>query len=139
VAATVAAVSDIRFVLDHAGKPSIARGFRGPDDRNLRHWTADISALAALPNVAVKVSGLVTEADWNGWTEAELTPVIEHVLNSFGSGRVMFGSDWPVCLLAADYGRVKATLAPALASCSVDVVESMWGGTAREWYRLGQS
>ena len=104
---TAAALPGVRFVLDHAGKPPIASG-------DLRAWRADLARLAELPNVAVKVSGLVTEADCVTWTQADLAPVIDHVLACFGTGRTMAGSDWPVCLLAADYAAVRATLDPAL-------------------------
>jgi L-fuconolactonase len=125
----VAAVPTLRFVLDHAGKPPIA----GPG-AELDRWRADLARLAEAPNVAVKVSGLVTEADWASWTQPQLDPVITHVLDSFGPSRVMVGSDWPVCLLAADYGAVQATVAPALARLGADGRADVLGGTAARWY-----
>jgi L-fuconolactonase len=93
------AVPGVRLVLDHAGKPAIAAGGYEP-------WSTFVSAIAARPNVFCKLSGLVTEADWPKWTVADLRPYAEHVLASFGPERVMFGSDWPVCELAATYDQV---------------------------------
>jgi L-fuconolactonase len=127
---TAAALPGVRFVLDHAGKPPIASG-------DLRAWRADLARLAELPNVAVKVSGLVTEADWTTWTQADLAPVIDHVLACFGAGRTMAGSDWPVCLLAADYATVRATLDPALSRLDAAGRSAVLGGSAARWYRTG--
>jgi len=130
VVETARALPDVRFVLDHAGKPGIAGG-------DLASWRAAIAALAESPNVAAKLSGLVTEADWTSWTQADLEPVIAHVLDAFGPSRVMAGSDWPVCLLAADYSAVQGTLAPALAALTEAERADVLGGTARRWYRTG--
>jgi L-fuconolactonase len=104
VAETAVALPHVRFVLDHAGKPPIASG-------DQQAWRADLARLGALPNMAVKLSGLVTEADWAGRAQADLAPVIDHVLACFGAERTMVGSDWPVCLLAADYGEVRSAIA----------------------------
>jgi L-fuconolactonase len=125
----VAALPQLRFVLDHAGKPAIAA-----PATELDRWRADLAELATAPNVAVKLSGLVTEADWVSWTQAQLEPMIEHVLTCFGPSRVMAGSDWPVCLLAADYRTVQATLAPMLARLGPDDRAEVLGGTATRWY-----
>lgn len=130
VAETAAALPGVRFVLDHAGKPPIASG-------ELRAWRADLARLAALTNVAVKLSGLVTEADWAGWTQADLAPVVDHVLTCFGADRVMAGSDWPVCLLAAGYGVVRSTLASALGRLDDAGRAAVLGDTAGRWYRIG--
>jgi L-fuconolactonase len=124
----VTALPDTRFVLDHAGKPPIATG-------DLAAWRSDLARLAARPNVAVKLSGLVTEADWEHWRQDQLEPVITHTLESFGPSRVMAGSDWPVCLLAADYPTVRSTLAPALARLSSSERDDVLGDTARRWYQ----
>jgi L-fuconolactonase len=129
VGETAAALPGSRFVLDHAGKPPIGSG-------DLRAWRADVARLATLPNVAVKLSGLVTEANWTGWTQDDLAPVIDHVLACFGAGRTMAGSDWPVCLLAAGYGTVQSTLAPALAHLDDEGQAAILGGTAARWYRI---
>ncbi len=131
VGETVEAVAGLRFVLDHAGKPPVRSG-------DLGRWRRDIEALASCPRVAVKLSGLVTEADWANWTQGQLDPVIEHVLAAFGPDRTMAGSDWPVCLLAADYGSVMTTLAPALDRLRPAERESVRGGTAAHWYRLAR-
>ncbi len=131
VTETVTALAEVRFVLDHAGKPPIASG-------DLSAWTADLRALAARPNVAVKLSGLVTEADWDSWTPGQLRPVMEYVLERFGPDRTMFGSDWPVCLLAASYAEVVAAAAPVLDGLTAAERAAVRGGTARTWYRLDE-
>ena len=87
--------------------------------------------------MAVKLSGLVTEADWASWSPDDLAPAIDHVLACFGADRTMAGSDWPVCLLAADYGAVRATLDPALGLLDAAGRAAVLGGTAARWYRLG--
>lgn len=128
VVETVRALPEVRFALDHAGKPAIAGG-------DLEQWRASTAALAELPNVAAKLSGLVTEADWTSWTQADLDPVIGHVLDAFGPARVMAGSDWPVCLLAARYSAVQASLTAALAALTGAERADVLGGTAQRWYR----
>jgi L-fuconolactonase len=130
VAETAAALPHLRFVLDHAGNPPIASG-------DLDAWRADLARLAALPNVAVKLSGLVTKADWAAWAQSDLAPAIDHVLACFGADRAMMGSDWPVCLLAASYAAVRATLDPVLARLDEDARDAVLGGTAARWYRTG--
>jgi L-fuconolactonase len=125
----VAAVPALRFVLDHAGKPPIAGS--APE---LDRWRVDLARLAELPNVAVKVSGLVTEADLTAWTQADLDPVIAHVFECFDPSRVMAGSDWPVCLLAADYGAVQATLASAVDRLDAGERAEVLGRAAARWY-----
>ena len=126
---TVRALPGLRFVLDHAGKPMIA-------ERERVGWAADIAALGAEDNVAVKLSGLVTEADLDNWTIDDIRPYAGDVLATFGPERTMYGSDWPVCLLAADYPRV-AGLARALIAGLTEVErDAVLGGTAARWYRL---
>lgn len=98
---TVAALPNVRFVVDHCSKPPVASG-------DLAEWAELIRSLAAHDNVTCKVSGLVTEADWERWTVEDLRPAFEVVLDAFGPERLMFGSDWPVCLLAAEYADVVA-------------------------------
>ena len=90
----------VSFVIDHAAKPRIARGSWDVD------WEERLAPFSDEPNVACKLSGLVTEADWKSWTPDELEPYVRRVVGWFGSERCMFGSDWPVCLLAASYGQV---------------------------------
>jgi L-fuconolactonase len=94
-----AGLPQLTFVLDHLGKPPIAAG-------TLEPWAAQLRALAALPNTVCKLSGMVTEAAWDSWTVRDLAPYADTVLDAFGPGRVMFGSDWPVCTLAAGYAEV---------------------------------
>jgi L-fuconolactonase len=124
------AVPGARLVLDHAGKPAIAAGGHEP-------WAAFVSALAARPNVFCKLSGLVTEADWTKWTVEDLRPYAAHVLASFGPRRVMFGSDWPVCELAATYDQVHDTARALTAELSISDQEEVFAGTATRAYPLG--
>lgn len=125
----VAAFPAGRFVLDHAAKPPLAGGLT-------ESWRRGIADLAARPNVWCKVSGLVTEADWQGWRLEQIAPAVRHVVDSFGEDRVMFGSDWPVCLLAADYGTVKDLAARCVSPASAAAARKFWGGNAARAYRL---
>jgi len=118
-----------RFVLDHAAKPAIASGIAGT-------WFAGTARLAELPNVWCKLSGLVTETDWHRWTAEQLVPAVRHIWNAFGEHRLMFGSDWPVCLLAADYRRVKTAAETCLQSVGAAAGAKIWGSNAIEAYRL---
>jgi len=122
-------VPDLRFVLDHLSKPDIAGG-------SVRLWADRLGALAASPNVVAKVSGLVTEADRERWTVADLRPYVDVALEAFGPDRLMVGSDWPVCLLAADYARVFAAAEELLSGCSPDERRQVFGGTATRVYGL---
>lgn len=130
-AEAAAAVPQCRFVLDHVGKPDIAAG--GHD-----RWRELLAPLARLPNLTAKLSGLVTEADWANWTVEDLRPYVATALELFGPHRLMFGSDWPVCLLAASYGRVVEVLDELLAGFGLGAGElaAIWGGTAARTYRL---
>ena len=127
----VRALPEVRFVLDHLGKPDIVGGGQQP-------WADGITALAAGGNVAAKLSGLVTEADWAAWTPAQLTPYARHALVAFGPDRLMFGSDWPVCTLAASYEQVVAFAESVLAEAGLDPAgrDAVFGGTACHVYRL---
>ena len=120
---------DVSFMLDHLGKPGIAAGLRQP-------WWDQIEALAALPNVMCKVSGVVTEADHQRWSSAEIAPYVEHALAAFGEDRVAFGSDWPVVLLAADYRRWIETLDELTADLAPAARSKLWADNARRFYRL---
>jgi L-fuconolactonase len=125
----VRAVPELTFVLDHIAKPPIASGVLEP-------WAGLIAELAAEPNVCCKLSGLVTEADPAAWTVDDLRPYAEVVLESFGAARLMFGSDWPVCLLAGDYGGVLTAAEELTAGLSAAEREAVFGGTAARVYRL---
>jgi L-fuconolactonase len=118
---------ELRFVLDHAGKPGIATGEWEP-------WASWIDELARLPNLVCKLSGLVTEADWTGWTPAVIRPYAEHVLDRFGADRVMFGSDWPVCELAGGYRAVLELTRELLDGASTTERAAVLGDTARRVY-----
>ena len=117
-----------RLVLDHCAKP--------PVGGDLDDWANLVRELASLENVACKLSGLVTEADWKHWTAGDLAPVAQTVLECFGPQRTMFGSDWPVCLLAASYDQVATTAETLTAGLSAYERERVFAGTARAWYRL---
>ncbi|WHT19924.1 amidohydrolase family protein [Crossiella sp. CA-258035] len=129
---TVRALPQLEFVLDHCSKPPIAAG-------ELEPWAADLRALAALPNVTCKLSGLVTEADWTQWTVDQLRPYAEVVLDAFGPERVMFGSDWPVCLLAAPYATVLETAEVLTDRLTPSERAAVFGGTAQRVYGIEQS
>jgi L-fuconolactonase len=120
---------DLRFVIDHIAKPAIAT--QDWDD-----WATGIAALATCPNVACKLSGMITEADWANWQPADLAPYIRHVLDHFGTERVMFGSDWPVCLLAGTYDQVLDGLTTNLNQLSDHQREDVFGNSATAWYNL---
>ena len=123
------ALPDQLFVLDHVAKPEIAAGRLDP-------WRADLRRLAELPHVSCKLSGLVTEARWDGWTPADLRPYVDVVLEAFGARRVMFGSDWPVCLLAGSYSDVLGVARGAIAALSRDEQVAILGGNAARFYGL---
>ncbi|NUS17050.1 MAG: amidohydrolase family protein [Streptomyces sp.] len=127
--AAVRAVPELTFVLDHLAKPPIASG-------RLEPWAGMVAELAAEPNVFCKLSGMVTEADPASWTVDDLRPYGEVVLDAFGASRVMFGSDWPVCLVAGEYGTVVAAARELTAGLSGAEREAVFGGTASFAYRL---
>ncbi|HTT90577.1 MAG TPA: amidohydrolase family protein [Acidimicrobiales bacterium] len=131
---TVAALDDLRFVIDHGAKPDIARS-------RLEPWRSQMIELGRRPNVAVKLSGLVTEADPSTWpitggAVGQFRPYAEVILENFGAGRAMWGSDWPVCLLAASYEDVLAAAENFTSSMSASERSDVFGGTARTWYSL---
>lgn len=119
----------LRLVIDHIAKPLIAAG-------KVAGWDRDIERVAALPNVWCKLSGMITEARWEGWTPEDLTPYVAHVVGCFGYDRVMFGSDWPVCNLAGSYQRVTDALRQTLGPLSAEDSAKIWGRSARQFYQL---
>ncbi|MGQ4511192.1 amidohydrolase family protein [Streptomyces sp. DW26H14] len=119
----------LTLVLDHLGKPRVAAGAVEP-------WARDVARLAERPNTVCKLSGLVTEADWDTWTVAGLRPYADTVLDAFGPARLMFGSDWPVCTLAASYARVLEAAREMTGSLTGDERADVFGGTARRVYGL---
>ena len=128
---TVGAVPELRFVLDHAGKPDVRSGALEP-------WSSSIAALSRRPNVAVKLSGLATEADLDHWSIGQLRPYADLLLEAFGPDRVIYGSDWPVCLLAGSYTRICAAAAVLVQPFSPDEQHRVFGGNAAHWYGLGR-
>lgn len=120
---------EVRFVLDHAGKPAI-------HDHLIEPWAAHIRRLAEFPNVACKLSGLVTEADVTAWSPADLQPYIDTLLKAFGPERVMFGGDWPVVNLAADYARWVTTAESAVSSLTETKRDQIFYSNACNFYRL---
>jgi L-fuconolactonase len=120
------------FVLDHIGKPGIR-------ERAISPWREWIYELAQRENIFCKVSGMVTEADWQSWTESGLRPYLDTVFDAFGANRLMMGSDWPVCLLATEYARWFSLLDRYTSSMSEDEREQFGGGTATRVYRLAET
>jgi L-fuconolactonase len=117
------------FVLDHIAKPLIKA-------QVMSDWARDVRALAALPNVCCKVSGLVTEADWHAWQLQDFRPYLDVIFEAFGPERVMFGSDWPVCLVAGDYDAVVQLAQDYLAAFSAREQTLFWGENAAAFYSL---
>lgn len=120
---------DQPFVIDHLAKPYIKAGERQP-------WATQLKAIAEYDHVYCKLSGLVTEADWNGWKPADVLYYTQHIIDIFGPGRIMFGSDWPVCLVAADYGQVIGLAGRAIAHLAQQEQELIWHRNAANFYRL---
>jgi L-fuconolactonase len=118
-----------RFVVDHVAKPEITSG-------NTAAWAAQMREIAQNKNVFCKLSGLVTEADWKHWKADDFKPYLDVVFDAFGAERLMFGSDWPVCLLAATYGQVKQLIENYAKGYSEADKEKIFGGNAARFYRL---
>jgi L-fuconolactonase len=118
-----------KFVLDHIAKPDIKNG-------KIDEWATDINSLAANKNVYCKVSGMVTEADWHNWTNATFTKYLDVIFNAFGTGRVMFGSDWPVCLVAAEYASMNAIVSEYTQQFSAAEQDMIFGMNAVQFYNL---
>ncbi|MGD9885631.1 MAG: amidohydrolase [Reyranella sp.] len=118
-----------RFVLDHAAKPPIATGFD-------QTWADRLAALAHCANIWCKISGLATEASWHDWDAERLRPAVEHAWRCFGEDRLIFGSDWPVCLLAGDYARIKDAAETCLAHHGQSALDKARGANAIAAYAL---
>jgi L-fuconolactonase len=125
-------IPELTFVLDHLSKPPIRTG-------ELEPWADRLRVLGRLPNVVCKLSGMVTEADLETWKVADLRPYADVALEAFGPERVMFGSDWPVCLLAAPYGRVFEVARELTSHLSAAERDAVFGGTAARTYGLGRA
>lgn len=120
---------DSRLVLDHIGKPALKTA-------DIQDWQNDLRRLAANKAVYCKVSGLVTEADWNHWKPDDLTAALDTVLEAFGPERLMFGSDWPVCLLAVSYGKWVDLLTAYFAPLNEQQKQGIFGGNAARFYGI---
>jgi L-fuconolactonase len=118
-----------RFVLDHLAKPPIRSGA-------IDLWARGMRELASFPNVHAKVSGLVTEADWQGWKPEDLRPYLDVAFESFGAQRLMIGSDWPVCTVAASYAQVVNLAKDYMSSYTAEEREAVFGGNAANFWRL---
>jgi len=120
-----------RFVLDHLAKPLIKA-------QTIEPWASHIRELAKFPNVFCKLSGMVTEADWKSWKPEHFVPYLDVALESFGPERLMIGSDWPVCRVAASYSQVMALVMDYLDDRYLrEARENILGGTAQKFWRLG--
>ncbi len=125
----VAKLPEQRFIIDHLAKPEIKT-------RGAASWATHMRNIAQNPNVYCKLSGLVTEADWHHWKSEDFKPYLDVVFDAFGPQRLMFGSDWPVCLLAGSYRRVKQVIEDYLNGHSEDEKEKIFGDNAVGFYGL---
>ena len=123
---------DLRFVIDHMAKPPIASG-------KLDEWARELKPLASASNVWCKLSGLVTEASWTDWRVEDFIPYVDKSLEYFGPQRIMFGSDWPVCLLAASYEQVLEVFQTLLADLSEEDRDLIFSKNASQFYRLDEA
>jgi L-fuconolactonase len=121
-----------RFVLDHLAKPPIKSG-------KIDSWAEGIGRLAEFPNVVCKLSGLVTEADWQHWRPEQIVPFLDVAFASFGPDRLMIGSDWPVCLVAAPYARTLQVVKTYLLGQKPECQEAVLGGNALHFWQLPRS
>ncbi len=131
-AATVAQrFPNLRLVIDHLAKPPIKSG-------QIDTWRDDLAAAAKCKNVFCKLSGMVTEGDWKNWKPSDFRPYVDAALDYFGPQRCLFGSDWPVCELAASYQQVFEALVQCIGEVSVHERAQIMGGSASDFYRLGR-
>lgn len=120
---------DQSFVIDHLAKPYIKAG-------DIDAWAKDMKELAAFPNLYCKISGMVTEADYKYWKPENFTPYLDVVVNAFGTQRIMYGSDWPVCLVAASYAQVLSIVKNYFSSFTPDEQAAFFAGNATRFYHL---
>ena len=117
------------FVIDHIAKPHIK-------DKKIDQWKKEIQALGKYENVSCKISGMVTEADWKNWKKEDFRPYLDVVLETFGTHRLMFGSDWPVCLVAATYNQVVDLVKDYFSKLSANEQEAFFKKNAERFYKL---
>jgi L-fuconolactonase len=125
----VAAFPDQRFVIDHLAKPHIRKGI-------ISEWNIFMKKFAGYQNVYCKISGMVSEADWKYWEEKDFLPYLDTIVETFGTKRLMFGSDWPVCLVAGNYDEVKQIAVNYFNSFSISEQADFFGGNAQVFYQL---
>lgn len=125
----VASFPEQKFVIDHIAKPYIKR-------KEIEEWKKDMESIAQHQNVYCKISGMVTEADWKGWKKEDFKPYLDVVVNAFGTNRILFGSDWPVCLVAASYETMLAIVKDYFSSFSKKEQEQFFGINAIRFYNL---
>ena len=125
----IKAFPDQKFIIDHIAKPDIKL-------HKIDDWAKDIKALKEFDNLYCKVSGMVTEADWNNWKLEDFTPYLDVVFETFGTKRLMFGSDWPVCNVAGGYDKVVEIVKNYTSKLSSDEQADIWGNTAINFYKL---
>ena len=123
-------VPDLPMVVDHIAKPRIAEGLMEP-------WAADIERVSKIPGMHIKISGMITEAEWKTWLPVQLKPYVQHVWSCFGPSRCLFGSDWPVCLQAGIWKEALAGFTQALGPVVKEVRAGVMGENAMRFYRLG--
>ncbi|SDS98512.1 L-fuconolactonase [Mucilaginibacter mallensis] len=129
IAKFVAQFPDQLFVIDHIAKPNIKQA-------EIVEWEKDIKSVAQFENVFCKVSGMVTEADWQNWKPADFNPYLDVIADNFGRDRIMFGSDWPVCKIAAEYEQVAGIVAAYFSAFSQTEQENIFGANAARFYNI---
>ena len=123
------AVPEVHFVVDHLAKPDIKK-------QDINRWSSFMAELAKCPNVSCKLSGLVTEADWQQWSKRDFFPYLDVVFDHFGPDRLLFGSDWPMCLVAANYTQVKTLIEEYVMPWGSEVRAKVFGANAVAFYGL---
>jgi len=126
---TVKSFPDQNFVIDHIAKPYIKAG-------KIAEWASFMQQIASHPNVMCKVSGMLTEADWTTWQSKDFTPYLDIVFEAFGTQRILFGSDWPVCLVAGSYAQVKGLVSDYISKYSVAEQADVWANNTKHFYRI---
>lgn len=127
--AFVKEVGNVKMVVDHIAKPNIKAGEK-------THWELKMAAMATFPNVFCKLSGMVTEASWTDWKRDDFFPYLDEMMEAFGPKRLMYGSDWPVCLLAGSYDDQLAIVESYIAELSDNERRAIMGGNAVDFYGL---
>ena len=125
----VKSFSDQAFVIDHIAKPDIKSG-------EIASWKKGIKEIAKFENVKCKISGMVTEADWNNWKPSDLKPYLDVIFENFSADKLMFGSDWPVCNVASDYKELVKTLEDYISQLSIEDQNKIWFENAKSFYKL---